>query len=107
MSNNTANLTKSDNKLSKLPVSAASGGIQVMNTSISKIIDKVNKTRLIACTVLAASKDPIVSNFKSDWCIIDEAGQISLPAVIGALLQSNKFVLVGDEYQVLIRLVPL
>ena len=34
-----------------------------------------------------------------DVCIVDEAGQITLPSVIGALLRADKFVLVGDHNQ--------
>ena len=33
------------------------------------------------------------------WCVMDEAGQISQPAALGPLLHSTSFVLVGDEYQ--------
>jgi DNA replication ATP-dependent helicase Dna2 len=34
-----------------------------------------------------------------DVVIVDEAGQIGLPAVLGALLKARSFVLVGDHYQ--------
>ena len=32
-------------------------------------------------------------------CIIDEAGQITLPAVLGALMKAQAFCLVGDHHQ--------
>ena len=34
-----------------------------------------------------------------DFCIVDEASQITLPAILGPLTRSQKFVLVGDNYQ--------
>ena len=34
-----------------------------------------------------------------DYCIVDEASQITLPAVLGPLLRAERFVLVGDNYQ--------
>jgi hypothetical protein len=35
-----------------------------------------------------------------DVCIVDEAGQITLPAALGPLLLADRFVLVGDHLQV-------
>ena len=32
-------------------------------------------------------------------CIVDEAGQITLPAVLGAVLRAHQFALVGDHHQ--------
>jgi DNA replication ATP-dependent helicase Dna2 len=34
-----------------------------------------------------------------DYCIVDEASQITLPTCIGPLRYASKFVLVGDQYQ--------
>jgi DNA replication ATP-dependent helicase Dna2 len=34
-----------------------------------------------------------------DYCIVDEACQLSQPSVIGAILLAKRFVLVGDDYQ--------
>ena len=34
-----------------------------------------------------------------DMCIVDEAGQITLPTCIGPLLRARAFTLVGDHYQ--------
>ena len=61
--------------------------------------ERVNAARVVACTVLAASSDSVISNLDFDFCIVDEAGQITQPAAIGALLLSKRFVLVGDDYQ--------
>lgn len=45
---------------------------------------------------------------KFDYCIVDEASQITLPTCIGPLRFAEKFVLVGDHFQLppLVR-VPL
>lgn len=55
--------------------------------------------RIIACTVLSAARNALLTENMFDWCIMDEAGQISQPAAIGALYYCNKFLLVGDDYQ--------
>lgn len=34
-----------------------------------------------------------------DVCLVDEAGQLTLPAVLGPLLRARSFCLVGDHYQ--------
>ena len=60
---------------------------------------KMDTARVVACTVLAASSDSIMKQIEFDYCIVDEAGQITQPAAIGALLLSKRFVLVGDDYQ--------
>lgn len=43
-----------------------------------------------------------------DYCIVDEASQITLPACVGPLRCADIFVLVGDQYQLppLVRLWP-
>ena len=60
---------------------------------------KFESGRIIACTVLAAARNILLQGNIFDWCIMDEAGQISQPAAIGALHYCNKFLLVGDDYQ--------
>ena len=59
--------------------------------------------RVAACTVLTASssRGNILRLLKLDWSIIDEAGQITQPAILGALLigGSRYFALIGDNYQ--------
>lgn len=46
--------------------------------------------RLVACTVLTASKHPLIDTFDVDCCIMDEAGQIPQPAALGALLKTKR-----------------
>ena len=41
----------------------------------------------------------ILRKFKFDIAIIDEASQITLPTCLGPLRYADKFVLVGDHFQ--------
>jgi DNA replication ATP-dependent helicase Dna2 len=41
----------------------------------------------------------IFSKRRFDYCIVDEASQLTLPHCIGPLQYANTFVLVGDHYQ--------
>lgn len=43
--------------------------------------------------------DPFVLSRSFDVCVIDEASQISMTAVLGPLTRARKFILVGDHYQ--------
>lgn len=43
--------------------------------------------------------DTLLRQCDFDVCIVDEAGQITLPSVMGALLRADRFVLVGDHNQ--------
>ena len=42
---------------------------------------------------------PVFSRRKFDYCIVDEASQITLPTCLGPLRSAEKFVLVGDHFQ--------
>lgn len=55
--------------------------------------------QVVACTALGIT-DPYFSTREAfDWCIVDEASQISLPVCLGPLRLARRFVLVGDHYQ--------
>jgi DNA replication ATP-dependent helicase Dna2 len=41
----------------------------------------------------------IFTKRRFDYCIVDEASQITLPACLGPLRYADRFVLVGDHYQ--------
>ena len=43
--------------------------------------------------------DALIRRRHFDVCIVDEAGQITLPATLGPLLRARAFVLVGDPHQ--------
>lgn len=54
--------------------------------------------RVVGCTCLGV-KHPLFSRRRFDYCIVDEAGQISQPVVLAPLRCADVFVLVGDHYQ--------
>ncbi|EPY53742.1 DNA replication endonuclease-helicase Dna2 [Schizosaccharomyces cryophilus OY26] len=54
--------------------------------------------RIVACSALGVYH-PLFEVRKFDYCIIDEASQIALPVCLGPLMHTEKFILVGDHYQ--------
>lgn len=54
--------------------------------------------RVVGVSCLGVSH-PIFSRRRFDYCVVDEAGQITQPAVLGPLRCADAFVLVGDHYQ--------
>lgn len=66
--------------------------------SIEEIKLRLEKTRVIAVTCLGITS-PLLANKRFDVCIMDEAGQTTLPVSLGPLMFASKFVLVGDHYQ--------
>ncbi|TID30233.1 hypothetical protein CANINC_001240 [Pichia inconspicua] len=59
----------------------------------------VDRTQVVAVTCLGISDVIFGTEKRYDYCIIDEASQVSLPIVLGPLSFCDKFVLVGDHYQ--------
>lgn len=49
--------------------------------------------------VAQADPSPVFARRKFDYCIVDEASQITLPTCLGPLRCADKFVLVGDHFQ--------
>nr|XP_028961324.1 DNA replication ATP-dependent helicase/nuclease DNA2 [Malus domestica] len=62
---------------------------------IKLILDQV---KVVAVTCLGITS-PLLANKRFDVCIMDEAGQTTLPVSLGPLMFASKFVLVGDHYQ--------
>ena len=50
-------------------------------------------------SALTAPRSPLLAGQKFDVVIVDEAGQISQPAILGAIMAADSFVLVGDHMQ--------
>lgn len=50
-------------------------------------------------TTCMGIKHPIFTRRRFDFCIVDEASQISQPICLGPLLYAKRFVLVGDHQQ--------
>ena len=56
------------------------------------------KPPVVATTCLSINH-PLFSRRVFDYCIVDEASQITLPVCLGPIRMSQKFILVGDHYQ--------
>ncbi|RLN74259.1 hypothetical protein BBJ28_00009017, partial [Nothophytophthora sp. Chile5] len=54
---------------------------------------------LVGCTCLSVNSHVLFAKRRFDFCIVDEATQITQPVVMGALRCADTFVLVGDHYQ--------
>ncbi|XP_027113474.2 DNA replication ATP-dependent helicase/nuclease JHS1-like [Coffea arabica] len=66
--------------------------------SIEQIKLRLDQTRVVAVTCLGIAS-PLLTKKRFDYCIMDEAGQTTLPVSLGPLMFASKFVLVGDHYQ--------
>lgn len=55
--------------------------------------------RVIGATALSIPRAPLLVDQQFDVVLVDEAGQISQPAIIGSLMAADSFVLVGDHMQ--------
>ncbi|XP_057807552.1 DNA replication ATP-dependent helicase/nuclease JHS1 isoform X2 [Salvia miltiorrhiza] len=66
--------------------------------STQEIKERLEKVKVVAVTCLGITS-PLLTNKRFDICIMDEAGQITLPVSLGPLAFASRFVLVGDHYQ--------
>ncbi|XP_034727332.1 DNA replication ATP-dependent helicase/nuclease DNA2 isoform X2 [Etheostoma cragini] len=66
--------------------------------SLSELEQLYNKELVVATTCMGI-KHPIFTRRRFDFCIVDEASQISQPICLGPLLYAKRFVLVGDHQQ--------
>ncbi|KAL8229689.1 hypothetical protein R6Q57_014589 [Mikania cordata] len=71
-------------------------GADIQSTKDIKL--RLDQTKVVAVTCLGITS-PLLSVKKFDVCIMDEAGQITLPVSLGPLMFASMFVLVGDHYQ--------
>ncbi|KAI0946663.1 hypothetical protein AcW1_010068 [Taiwanofungus camphoratus] len=67
-------------------------------TTIEQLEHQVMTPPVVATTCLSIDH-PLFSLRKFDYCIVDEASQITLPTCLGPLRFADKFVLVGDHFQ--------
>ncbi|DAZ96408.1 TPA: hypothetical protein N0F65_012489 [Lagenidium giganteum] len=61
--------------------------------------DVLERVQLVGCTCLSINSHVMFTKRRFDFCIVDEASQITQPVVLGALRCADTFVLVGDHYQ--------
>ncbi|KKZ68460.1 DNA replication ATP-dependent helicase Dna2 [[Emmonsia] crescens] len=66
--------------------------------TIEELRDIYENSRIVATTCLGISH-PIFNNRTFDYCIVDEASQITLPVCLGPIRMAKTFILVGDHYQ--------
>ncbi|XP_027696330.1 DNA replication ATP-dependent helicase/nuclease DNA2 isoform X2 [Vombatus ursinus] len=66
--------------------------------SLTGLEELYNSQPIVATTCMGINH-PIFSRRRFDFCIVDEASQISQPACLGPLFFSSRFVLVGDHLQ--------
>lgn len=67
--------------------------------SAGALYQVMSEARIVGCTALTVPRTPLLAKQHFDVAIIDEAGQISQPAILGALASADSFVLVGDHMQ--------
>ncbi|KAJ0970838.1 hypothetical protein J5N97_018797 [Dioscorea zingiberensis] len=66
--------------------------------TVEDIKQRMEQVRIVGVTCLGINH-PLLANKTFDVCIMDEAGQITLPVSLGPLMLASTFVLVGDHYQ--------
>ncbi|XP_030966740.1 DNA replication ATP-dependent helicase/nuclease JHS1 isoform X1 [Quercus lobata] len=66
--------------------------------SVEDVKIRIEQVKVVAVTCLGITS-PLLTNKRFDVCIMDEAGQTTLPVSLGPLMFASTFVLVGDHYQ--------
>jgi DNA replication ATP-dependent helicase Dna2 len=66
--------------------------------SVEELEESWMKPLVVATTCLTINH-PLFNRRVFDYCIVDEASQITLPVCLGPIRMSQKFILVGDHYQ--------
>ena len=66
--------------------------------SVSEVEHCYSNTRVVICTSFGMNHS-IFMRKRFDFCIVDEASQLTLPACIGSLRVAQSFILVGDHFQ--------
>jgi len=67
--------------------------------SVEYLHKVVSAAKVVGVSALTAPKSPLLAGQHFDVVIVDEAGQISQPAVLGLIMAADTFVLVGDQLQ--------
>lgn len=66
--------------------------------SIAELENSYINSKVVATTCLGINQ-PIFNARIFDYCIVDEASQITLPVCLGPIRMARTFILVGDHYQ--------
>lgn len=70
----------------------------VPKKSIEELKESYEQSCVVATTCLGVNH-PIFNERIFDYCIVDEASQITLPVCLGPIRMARTFILVGDHYQ--------
>uniref|UniRef100_A0A8D0G3H1 DNA replication ATP-dependent helicase/nuclease n=1 Tax=Sphenodon punctatus TaxID=8508 RepID=A0A8D0G3H1_SPHPU len=62
-------------------------------------LEELYDSQPIVATTCMGVNHPVFTRKRFDFCIVDEASQISQPVCLGPLFYSHRFVLVGDHQQ--------
>lgn len=89
------------NKISDIvkPYSLYSENFENNMKNKSEFQDVISDSNIVAVTCMGINDVVFASGKTFDYCIIDEASQVTLPVVLGPIAFSEKFILVGDHYQ--------
>jgi len=74
------------------------GGAHKPAETSDEVASSLDGSSVVGCTCFGV-RHPLFGKRTFDYCIVDEASQISVPAIMGPLLYAARFVLVGDHYQ--------
>ena len=74
------------------------GGDRYKAETAGQLAQLVDDVKIWGVSALGVT-DALIRRREFDVCIVDEAGQITLPATLGPLLRARAFVLVGDPHQ--------
>lgn len=67
-------------------------------STVSEVEHVYSSARVVICTSLGMNHS-IFMRKRFDFCLIDEASQLTLPACLGSLRVAQSFLLVGDHFQ--------
>ncbi len=70
----------------------------VPKKTVEELHEAYTRPQVIATTCLGINH-PIFNERVFDYCIVDEASQITLPVCLGPIRMAKTFILVGDHYQ--------
>lgn len=70
----------------------------IPKTTIEELKESYEKPQVVATTCLGVNHN-IFNQRIFDYCIVDEASQITLPVCLGPIRMARTFILVGDHYQ--------
>ncbi|THH05716.1 hypothetical protein EW145_g4595 [Phellinidium pouzarii] len=73
-------------------------GVQDKPTTVGQLEERLLRPPVVATTALSIDH-ALFARRRFDYCIVDEASQITLPTCVGPLRFADKFILVGDHFQ--------